>query len=190
MGVTASSSSSSWSAGLRNGVRSSPSVAVAVPVTVAGLELRGVAELEVVGPAIALAVRCAGAGWDLRRAPGSATIHDAFCAGVTLAQNGCGSVPTDPAAEPAELPYFTTMMDRPSRHETSSAFILFIWVIEPIEAPIPTSSLCYMLEAHITRPAHGRVQPFIEQEECKSEGSSLILLLGPKGRLHLVRLMM
>ena len=43
MGVAASSSS--WSAGLRNGVRSSPSVAAAVPVAVAGLELRGVAEL-------------------------------------------------------------------------------------------------------------------------------------------------
>ena len=76
MGVTASSSSSP--AGLRNGVRSLPSVAVSVPVAVAGLELRGVFELVVVGPAIAPEARGAERGGDLRRTPGSATIHDHF----------------------------------------------------------------------------------------------------------------
>ena len=90
MGVTASSSSSP--AGLRNGVRSLPSVAVSVLAPVARLELRNVLELEVVGPAMAAGARGTGAGGRLRKAPGSATIYGVFwrnsASAKTAAQSG------------------------------------------------------------------------------------------------------
>ena len=107
MGVTASSSSS-WAAGSRTGVRSLPSVAVPGPVPGPELELRGVLALEVVRTAMAAVLLGAGAGSGVESEP-KLCYHSRLFIADSLGLKTAAAIGSGPTGRAAVLHiYFTT----------------------------------------------------------------------------------